>query len=71
MYETIKEWLDTLELSLDQKVLANLALKLAADYDSTGNTSTAGELRKTLNELKRALNESKVEYDPLEDLLKR
>ena len=71
MKEIIEKWLATLELSLDQQVLANLTLRLAEDYDNSGNTSTAGELRKTLNELKRALKEAQVEFDPLEELLKR
>jgi len=50
-------------------VLANLALMLAARYDEKGETSTAGELRKTMNELRSAMN-SEPDFDPLENLLK-
>jgi hypothetical protein len=50
-------------------VLANLALMLAARYDEKGETSTAGELRKTMNELRAAID-AEPEHDPLENLLK-
>ena len=70
VYESTKTWLETLMLTIETQVLADLALALAKRYDEKGETSTAGELRKTMNELRLAL--SKVEqHDPLEDLLKR
>jgi hypothetical protein len=69
MYEVTKAWIDTLQLNVETRVLANLALMLAARYDEKGETSTAGELRKTMNELRSALN-SEPDFDPLENLLK-
>lgn len=69
MYEVTKAWVDTLQLNVETRVLANLALMLAARYDDKGETSTAGELRKTMNELRSALN-SEPDFDPLENLLK-
>lgn len=69
MFETVKAWLDTLSLNVETRVLANLALMLAQRYDEKGETSTAGELRKTMNELRNAL-EAEPEHDPLENLLK-
>jgi hypothetical protein len=68
---TIQNWLDTLELNLEQKVLAGLALRLAKSFDSDPHTSTAAELRKTVLELQRQLAASHVEFDPIEELLKR
>ena len=69
--KAIQTWLDTLEMSLEQIVLAGLALKLAASFDESGNTSTAAELRKTVLELQRALKSDTVDADPLEQLLTR
>ena len=45
---TIQNWLETLQLNLEQKVLAGLALKLAHEFDLPPHTSTAAELRKTV-----------------------
>jgi hypothetical protein len=69
--EAIKNWLETLELNLEQKVLAGLCLQLATSFDSQSNTSTAAELRKTVLELQRSMGASSVEVDPLEKLLTR
>jgi hypothetical protein len=69
MHEVVKAWVDTLSLNVETRVLANLALMLAARYDEKGETSTAGELRKTMNELRASLN-AEPEFDPLENLLK-
>jgi hypothetical protein len=69
MHEVTKAWIDTLQLNVETRVLANLALMLAARYDEKGETSTAGELRKTMNELRSAMN-SEPDFDPLENLLK-
>ena len=69
MYEVTKAWVDTLQLNVETRVLANLALMLASRYDEKGETSTAGELRKTMNELRSALN-AEPDFDPLENLLK-
>jgi hypothetical protein len=70
VYESTRVWIETLALTIETRVLADLALALAKRYDEKGETSTAGELRKTLNELRSAL--AKVEeFNPLEDLLKR
>lgn len=70
VFESTRDWLETLPLNIETQVLADLALALARRYDEKGETSTAGELRKTLNELRQAL--AKIEkHDPLADLLKR
>jgi hypothetical protein len=69
--DSIKHWLDTLELNLEQKVLAGLCLRLAQSFDQQANTSTAAELRKTVLELQRSLGASNVDADPLEKLLTR
>ena len=69
--ETTKKWLETLELDVESQVHADLALALAARYDDKGETSTAGELRKTLNELKAMLANRQAEPDELEQLLTR
>lgn len=70
LYETVKKYLETMELNVETLVLANLALGLAARYDEKGETSTAGELRKTQNEL-RAMVASVPTIDPLDELLTR
>jgi uncharacterized lipoprotein YmbA len=67
----IEAWLKTLDLNLEQKVLAGLALKLAESFDQQANTSTAAELRKTILELQHQLKGANVEFDPLEKLLVR
>ena len=69
--ESIHNWLETLQLNLEQKVLAGLCLQLAKSFDQQSNTSTAAELRKTVLELQRSLGASNVEVDPLEKLLTR
>ena len=69
--ESIHNWLETLELNLEQKVLAGLCLQLAKSFDQQSNTSTAAELRKTVLELQRSLGASNVDVDPLEKLLTR
>ena len=69
--ESIKNWLGTLELNLEQKVLSGLCLRLAQSFDQQSNTSTAAELRKTVLELQRSLGASNVDVDPLEKLLTR
>lgn len=70
MYETTKNYLATLTLDVESQVHADLALALAARYDEKGETSTAGELRKTLNELKLMIGKP-AEVNPLRELLKR
>lgn len=71
IYQTIKNWLEPLELNLEQRVLSALALRLAQSFDENANTSTAAELRKTVLELQRQLVASQVEFDPIEELLTR
>jgi hypothetical protein len=70
VYESTRTYIETLPLNIETQVLADLALGLAARYDDKGETSTAGELRKTLNEL-RAMVGAVEKVDPLEALLKR
>jgi hypothetical protein len=69
--ESIQNWLEQLDLNLEQKVLAGLCLQLAKSFDQQSNTSTAAELRKTVLELKRSIGESTEAVDPLEKLLTR
>jgi hypothetical protein len=69
--KSIQDWLEPLSLSLEQRVLAGLALKLAHQFDLEPHTSTAAELRKTILELQRQLTLAHVEFDPIEELLKR
>jgi hypothetical protein len=68
MHETVTKWIETIELDLEKSVLAELAIKLAFQYDLTGNTSTAAELRKTIAELRRMIV-GQNEHDPIADLL--
>lgn len=70
IYESTAAWIDTLTLNIETEVHAALALALAKRYDEKGETSTAGELRKTLNELKTMLQDTD-EISPLAELLKR
>jgi hypothetical protein len=67
----LKDWLEPLSLNLEQRVIAGLALKLAHQFDLEPHTSTAAELRKTILELQRQLSANNVEFDPIEELLKR
>ena len=69
--ESIQNWLEGLNLNLEQKVLAGLCLQLAKSFDQQANTSTAAELRKTVLELKRSIGDSSEAVDPLEKLLTR
>ena len=70
MYETTKNYIATLQLDVESQVHADLALALASRYDEKGETSTAGELRKTLNELKAMIGKPE-QVNPLRELLKR
>jgi hypothetical protein len=70
IYETTKNWIETLSLDVESQVHADLALALAARYDDKGETSTAGELRKTINELKVMIGKPE-QVNPLRELLKR
>ena len=67
----LKAWLDTLELSVELKVLSGIALALAKEFDDKRSTSTAAELRKTILEIKSVLGSTNVDVDPLEKLLTR
>lgn len=69
--KSIQNWLDQLELNLEQKVLSGLCLRLAQSFDEQANTSTAAELRKTVLELKRSIGVANDAIDPLEKLLTR
>lgn len=69
--EAIRNWLEPLDLNLEQRVLSGLALKLAHEFDLNPHTSTAAELRKTVLELQRQLNADKSEFDPIAELLTR
>jgi hypothetical protein len=69
--ESIQNWLEELNLNLEQKVLAVLCLQLAKSFDQQANTSTAAELRKTVLELKRSIGDAAQSIDPLEKLLTR
>lgn len=69
--EAIRNWLEPLDLNLEQRVIAGLALKLAHQFDLDPLTSTAAELRKTVLELQRQLTANKVEFDPIAELLTR
>lgn len=69
--EAIRNWLEPLDLNLEQRVLSGLALKLAHEFDLNPHTSTAAELRKTVLELQRQLNADKTEFDPIAELLTR
>ena len=69
--EAIRNWLEPLDLNLEQRVIAELALKLAHQFDLDPLTSTAAELRKTVLELQRQLNADRTEFDPIAELLTR
>lgn len=67
----LRAWLETLELNVELRVLAGIAIDLAREFDDKHNTSTAAELRKTILEIKGQLNAANVPVDPLEKLLTR
>ncbi len=67
----LRAWLETLELNVELRVLAGIALDLAREFDDKHNTSTAAELRKTILEIKGQLSAANVPADPLEKLLTR
>jgi hypothetical protein len=67
----IKDWLNGVQLAPESAVLALIAIKLAAEFDSKPHTSTAAELRKTILEIMRQLDGSVPEFDPLASMLKR
>lgn len=69
--EQIKSWLNSMNLGLEQMVLAGLAIKLAESFDKDGNTSTAAELRKTVLEISRQTKSAEIPHDPLAELLTR
>ena len=69
--ESLANWLETLELNLEQRVIAGLALQLARSFDENPHTSTAAELRKTVLELQRQLSANKQDFDPISELLTR
>ena len=71
MHETIKAWLETVELDVEKQVHANLVLELAKMFDTDHLTSTGAELRRAVNDLKRLIEAGIVEVDPLEEILKR
>ena len=68
MHEIVCKWIESIELDVEKSVLAELAMKLAFQYDLTGNTSTAAELRKTIGELRRMVI-GQNDTDPIADLL--
>jgi len=70
MLETIQQWLNTVELNEETSVHAQICLKLAESFDNDGHTSTAEALRRSVNDLKKLL-QNKVEIDPLAEMLKR
>lgn len=67
----LRAWLETLDLNVELKVLAGIAIDLAREFDDKHNTSTAAELRKTILEIKGQLNAANIPVDPLEKLLTR
>lgn len=67
----LRAWLETLELNVELRVLAGIALDLAREFDDKHNTSTAAELRKTILEIKGQLHAANLPVDPLEKLLTR
>lgn len=71
VYEALEKYLESLTLTFDLQVLSGLALGLAASFDKDGNTSTAAELRKTVLEIKRQVDATTANFDPLESMLTR
>ncbi len=67
----LNNWLEGIDLGLEQKVIAGLALALAKSFDENPHTSTAAELRKTILELSRQLTAQAIDFDPIEELLTR
>jgi hypothetical protein len=70
LYNSTRDWVETLTLNVETQPLADLLLMLAQRYDDKGETSTAGEFRKTMNELRASLIVDEPD-DPLETLLTR
>ena len=71
VHSSLEKYLGSLTLTFDLEVLAGLALGLAASFDKDGNTSTAAELRKTVLEIKRQVDATAADFDPLESMLTR
>lgn len=71
VFNSVKAWLETQALDIECQVYADLALALAAKYDDKGETSTAAELRRTINDLKDLLAGRPDEPTELEKLLTR
>jgi hypothetical protein len=69
--QSLEAWLAGRELTDYQTFLANVARTLAALFDEKQNTSTAAELRKTVEALERSFKLEVVEEDPLAEMLKR
>lgn len=68
--DALDKWLAGIDLTLDQKILAQICLSLASDFDEKSSTPIAAEFRKTYLELKRSIGDT-GNADPLEALLKR
>ena len=68
---SLEAWLSGRELTQEQTVLASLAYSLAKSFDEKPFTSTAAELRKTVEALSRSFKLEVVEEDPLAEMLKR
>lgn len=71
IFITVQKWVATLALDVETSVHADLALALAQKYDEKGETSTAAELRRTINDLKAMLANKPAEPTELEKLLTR
>jgi len=71
MRETIELWLNSVELNLEQQVHAGLVRYLADMFDSDQMTSTAAELRRAVNDLKKLIADGREVADPLAEILKR
>jgi hypothetical protein len=69
--ESLETWLSGRELTQEQAVLASLAYSLARSFDDKPLTSTAAELRKTVEALARSFKLEVVEEDPLAEMLRR
>ena len=68
---SLEAWLSGRELTQEQTVLASLAIALAKSFDEKPFTSTAAELRKTVEALGRSFKLEVVEVDPLAEMLRR
>lgn len=69
--QALRQWLSECQLTSEVSVLALMALRLAAEFDDKGNTSTAAELRKTIGEIRDAISGTAPEFDPLASMLQR